>query len=106
MTVDATCEADLDDILSRPDREVVALARGYPMAEGFDPAELLRHVRIRPEYAFLATADNLLLMSYLAVITRHRHSPDWQQDQAVWRALEAVLERQIQLLSTVAEPDR
>ncbi|MCM2287711.1 MAG: hypothetical protein NDI67_01680 [Sulfuritalea sp.] len=106
MSIDSTCESDVHEILSRTDQEVVALARDYPLAAGFDPAELLRYLRIEPEYAFLLTTDNLLLMSYLAAIARHRHSTGWQQDRAVWRVLETVLNRQVQMLSTVTQQAR
>ncbi len=65
--------------------------------------EVLRNVTIDPEYAFLVTPDNALLMGCLVSLAKYEDAIALPQSQMVWDIIGAILERQIQMLSLTSE---
>jgi hypothetical protein len=87
------------------DQELAALAEGTPMPMSISLDEVLKNVTIDPEYAFLVTQDNALLMGCLASVAKYQKNIACSPDQTVWDIVGAVLKRQVQMVSTAEEKD-
>lgn len=95
----------LEHILLMTDGELAALAKAPPAPVSITLDEVLGNVAIDPEYAFLITRDNALLMGCLASIAKHRQSVGHLPARMVWDIVGAVLERQIRMLSAASADD-
>ena len=87
------------------DEELAALAEGTPVPMSIALDEVLRNVMIDPEYAFLIAHDNALLMGCLASIAKYQRNIACPPSQMVWDIVEAVLKRQVQMVSSREEKD-
>lgn len=92
-------------ILIKTDKELAELAEGTPAPMAFNLDEVLKNVPIDPEYAFLVTHDNQLLMGCLASIAKNQNAITSPQGQIPWDIVGAVLNRQVKLMTTTEEKD-
>jgi hypothetical protein len=91
--------------LIKTDEELAALADGTPEPMSIDLDTVLRNVPIDPEYAFLVTHDNALLMGCLASVAKYQESIASPPGRMMWDIVGAVLKRQIQMVSMAEEND-
>lgn len=89
----------------KTDQELAALAKGTPDSLPIKLDEVLKNVTIEPEYAFLVTSDNALLMGCLASLAEHEDAIACPPGQVVWDIIGAILDRQVQTLSFTDEKD-
>jgi hypothetical protein len=87
------------------DEELAALAEGTPVPMSIALDEVLKNVTIDPEYAFLVTQDNALLMGCLTRVAKYQKNIACPPGQTVWDIVGAVLKRQVQMVSMAEEND-
>ena len=87
------------------DEELAALAEGAPVPMSIALDNVLKNVAIDPEYAFLVTQDNALLMGCLASVAKYQRTIACAPGQTVWDIIGSVLKRQIQMVSIAEEKD-
>ena len=92
-------------ILTRTDEELAALAEVTPAPMSINLDEVLKNVTIDPEYAFLVTRDNALLMGCLASVAKYQQAIACPPGQIAWDIVGAVLKRQVKMMTTTEEKD-